>query len=714
MTRGQCRLAIAAALGIVAVHGASPPPGRAVACPSGGATLEVCIKNPTNSVQYVKISGEYVANQNTCHSPTVKIDYSIENVELSLLNGQVNCVPVYNLVSGMWVHHVEAQSGPGFMKQDRRVPVLYAAPWTPLARVDWTYFPSAIRVNLAGDGVADASRCPVNGISNPATCRLRDAIARANQISSPQNPTLIRFWVSPGTMTVSDPLRLEGASNQGHITIDGIEYDGRPWIVGDSNASQDPFYCRVDLNNTTNFRFESDGNTIQGLLIENTVPAPSAQQTKDLITTAAGRKNNLVYAVKIDGGNRRTCPSNNCTGTSDLFSVLGGVSFDQPGLTIKNVEGHSAIDKGVKANAGWVVIEDSWFHHNYRGNVQATLNGKAKALRSVAEKGGRRLCSGNPCSGLGAPDDVIVDNGANGLVANGGTSLLETDANIARLNTNNGIAVRQAGSPVLVAKNDYSCGNHFTGVGVADGGATATGQGIGAVYNGGNGVSVTTTGTVASANFGESTGITHPGNNAFAHNDNSMTPCQFRNNNTSKPVNAQRNQWVNNVGSKCGGGTVNLDTVRNHANDPLDIDASVPTIPSNALLGGQTIRIRGTGFDAIRGNPAPSGGCLKGDGTPSSSCCLTQPPAANVCGTGLHDPLSGKGNCVELCNSAGAWSALAVTAVTPTTIVSSIPHDVFMCTGESGAVHVSKRRDDLQKEEDQRPYCTNVSPKDQV
>lgn len=609
---------------------------------------------------------------------------------------------ITNLQSGMWLHHEKESAGGWWWPQSRKGPVLAASPGQPRARVNWKYYVNHIYVNAAGDDPADATKCPVNGVSSPATCMFRHAIAKANQVSTASSPARILFGVSPGAMTQTAALSLTGLSGQGNITIDAIEGDGNPWIVGDPSPPQDPFACTVDLNNTTALRFDSDNNRIQGLFIANTVPPSPAQQAKDLITASSGKKNNIVYAVKIDGGNRRDCPNNMCAGSFDLFSVLGGTSFLTPGVIIENVEGLAAIDKGVKANDGWGLVLDSWFHHNYRGNIQATLGGKLMAARNFVDRAGRRVS-----------DDLIVDDGANGLVANGGSSELFTDGNISRLNTNSGIGVRKSGSPMLAAANDYTCGNHFEGVAVSDDSATATGRGIAAVYNGDRGVKVSTTGTAWSANFGDGSGSTNPGNNAFAQNSSSNA-CQFANTNTSKAVNAARNYWFNDSPATCGGGTVNTSPILHFASEPLQLDDTHPTIPSNVILSGQTFRIVGSGFDAIRGNPAPSGGCTVGDGTPSTSCCLTQPAQANVCGSGTHNPLSDKGNCVELCNSAGGWQPIGVTAATPTTITATIPgSSVFLCSGDGALVHVSKRNGGSVLD-GEKPYCTNKWPKDMM
>jgi hypothetical protein len=88
-----------------------------------------------------------------------------------------------------------------------------------------------------------------------------------------------------------------------------------------------------------------------------------------------------------------------------------------------------------------------------------------------------------------------------------------------------------------------------------------------------------------------------------------------------------------------------------------------------------------------------------------------------VCGQGVHDPIADRGNCVELKTAGGTWVPLAVTSVTPTTIVSEIPDQVFGCVGDAegsdGQVSVSKLNTDVNPPvpiQWQEPYCTNANP----
>jgi hypothetical protein len=179
-------------------------------------------------------------------------------------------------------------------------------------------------------------------------------------------------------------------------------------------------------------------------------------------------------------------------------------------------------------------------------------------------------------------------------------------------------------------------------------------------------------------------------------------------------VSATNNQWRDPASDIEGPGPVTYLPVKDPASDPIVLSASQPTFPSNVLLKGQTIRVQGTGFNAVAGNPLgsdPNANCSTGYDDLSTSCCRT-PGKANVCGQGVHDPIADRGNCVELKTAGGTWVPTSVTSVTPTTIVTEIPDQVFGCVGDAagsdGEVSVSKLRDDGTPDSKQKPYCTNL------
>jgi hypothetical protein len=678
------------AVGLLA---ARPPDAGAVPCPTGGAKVDLCVTNPTNATTpLITLSGQYVANEYTCMGPPpITSQYS---TSFTVGPNQKYCpgaIPANGLVTGMYLHHISvAATG---QSQYQQSPMLY-----PVTRVEWTYFPNVVTVNQTGDGGACADSCTTN-------CTFRQAINRANTLSGGASaPVLIQFTVSPGAMRTTNPCVLQIAGN-GSITIDGVDSNGKPWIVGDPNATTDVPPRLVDLNNGNFMSIASSNNTVQGLDIKNTVAA-GQRQAGDLITIPAGKTNNQVIACRINGGNADA--GVNCSGgvcdsnTSDLFEVLGGTSFAAPAVTIRKVEGHSGIDKGIKANGssggGYAVVRDSWIHNNYRGGIQATLNSHIKLDRNTEEEAGFR-----------GTDKVQMDNAANGLVANGGTSTsqfnqLLMNGNISRNNVQHGLAAN-AGYATTTSQNDYLCGDGINGF--ASGGSgyshqTVSGTGTAAVYNQLRGVALT---GFDSANFGDQ--VANPGNNAFSQNVN----CDFQNTGPSA-VNARNSQWQDGVPRICSGGAgVNYNPTQSGPNELMFINADIPTIPSNVFLQGQTVRIYGHGFNAIAGNPL--NGCVQGIGdlttNPPTSCCR-QKAKANVCDPNTpHSPLSG--NCVEFQRTSldgGSSDEAAVTSVTPATIVTET--DATICMGNSGElVWVSKQRGDGSLDQQNASYCNNAN-----
>jgi hypothetical protein len=496
---------------------------------------------------------------------------------------------------------------------------------------------------------------------------------------------------------------------RGYITIDGIDSNGNPWIVGDANAaavgSQSPFSRVVDLNGVAWFSVASANNTIEGLSIKNTLPAGTPQPNNLLSFQGAAATSNLVEAVKIDGGNLLTC-SPNCNpicGSAcarDLVNVdSAGSSFTSPAVTVRNVEGLSALDKGVKAVAnGYAVVRDSWIHDNYRGGIQSATKscapggGHIKAERNTVERAGFRT------------DGQQVDNGANGLASHGDTSELVADANVSRNHVLRGATVDSTSTMTLA--NDYLCGTGTNGLATFDS-TTIKAQGVGSAYNALHGVTLA---DFSSADFGGGP-LGSAGNNMFGRNAGS--DCDFQN---AKPtptppggaqavVFARNDQWANDSPRVCG--SVDTSGIQHGAAVNMSLDTTTPIYPTNSLRGGQTLRVLGAGFNADAGNPAPiPSGCTTGVDL-TNSCCVKK-DKSNTC-SGTHTPAAG--NCVEL----GA-AALEVTSVTPTTIVTQVPGTStggWSCIGaqqsDSEKVFVTKMNADNPPRPVIRsgPYCLN-------
>lgn len=708
--------------------------------------MRVCIKNPTGmTAPAITVAGQAVNNQITCTGPDMLNSYSYTFMQVppGVDPDEDHCKVLpetaTGIVSGMYVHRIVVTSTDPDQEQYQQGPVLFDASenWPTIT---WTYFPHVFEVTNTGDSSASGT--------------LRTAIAMASSVATATSPALVRFTSSgQGEIEITGILPMIGP----WVTIDGTDNQGNPWIVGDRAAYlagyQDPFPVTIDLNNVASLRLRGD-STLKGLHIKNTVTSGSLQSRNLVISFDPG---NIIRAVKIDGGNTFNCTSAGCSGPYSLFQIQ-----EEGTASLINVEGHSALDKGVKVstfnapNGATLIatIEDSWFHHNYRGGIQATTppptpgvipQPMADVRRTHVELSGRRCspdqertCSscavgnlnqGDPCAkdsdcddmtegdGLGTcdTDNAIVDNGANGLAANARKSSVVSQESLFWLNRNNGISARN-GEAMYMGEADHSCGNRFSGLGLNQGnsaGTDADAHGGAFVYNGGEGVFLA--GTLSSS------GAHLTPNNVFTQNDPTDDPendpsCEVRNDGTEL-LDVRQNQWPSPTPSTCGSGPIDDAEPQDYVNDLVELDLLEPFFPSNVILEGQTIRIHGAGFNAVDGNPAPNvenDDCARGD-DPTESCCLLAPAAANVCGYNGSEyvPVEDAGMCVQIRvpNASFAWQPLSVTALTPTMIVTEIPEDyvVFGCKGDDATIKVSKQRDSGPQSKEGK-FCTNEKP----
>lgn len=499
-------------------------------------------------------------------------------------------------------------------------------------------------------------------------------------------------------MTQPGDLTLAGL---GYITVDATSTSGTPYIVGDAGAaaagSQLGFTRLVDLNNRARFVFSSSYNIIKGLDIVNSV---GAQEQFVHLVYQNGHVSNRLEATRFNAGNTILCAFNDCGGQFDIIRLGNGPYPNGTALTVKNVDGHSALKKGIELGSdGEILVEDSWFHNNYKGNLDGT-GATVFMDRTMLERGGLRVS-----------DDTPVDNGASGVYMSDG--YLHTEANIIRNNVLNGVRASSTSdafvSAAAILSNDFICGNGSDGIkSVASNPAIIVPaiNGLGGLvtsYNGGHGVN----------GLGETAavpaGVSINNNSAFLSN----TECGVYSSN-SQSIQAQYNQWRGSApfADACPGSGVDTSFPKT-LNEPIVIDMDHPFSPSSAILKGQTIRISGVDFDAVNGNPLPTGGCLAGSGILSSSCCR-QPARANRC-SALHTPTSG--NCVEVlpAGAGGNWTALDVTSVTPTTIAAQLPSGSgILCVGLTGAdkelISVTKRKMNGELSQREAKYCTNDRP----
>lgn len=718
--------AIVALMAIAAV----PRPLSAVSCPPLGAKVRVCVKNETSDTPTVFVAGSAVSNEITCTGPAPILGGYQANVLLGA--NQTTCSDLPGapggLVTGMYVHRIyyapPPTPGPSptpRAAQYQKGPVVWdgdanGANQNPV-QIDWTYHKTVLTVNSIADSVCNDANCQ----AAPGTCTLRQAVERARQ-GPAERPVLINFNLpNPSTIELTQTgstcgqLRLVTAApiaDMTNVTIDGTHPNGNPWIVGDRAAAaagtQGPFPVTVDLKNQVRFQITKHGVTVKGLHVKKTVPVAMVQANEVFLiqnvptTTGADIE---IRATKIDGGNQFPCvgDASPCAGTSDLINLATSRN-----LIVNNVEGHSALDKGIKAFSGSVLssaqVSNSWLHHNYRGNVQANGAGQISVSNSVVELAGRRYS-----------DNLSVDKPtpeANGMVANQGR--ITSTGNIVERNRAHGIVLRQSNASATLDR-DVACGNGNSGV-IVEAVATSptlNSDGVASVFNGQPGVRIN-----AAVSTIDPFGPSH----AFVNNVNTGNGCDFENTVTgmSNAVTVNDSQWTGGVPRKCGSGTVTVSSVQNHG--ATDLPETISTYPSNVLLAGQSVRamltpdmicpVENCAFNAVNGNTrvgVPN--CMIGDDVSDQACCRRSPRESNTC-DGMNQPPVGSGQCVQIRDRLGTWHTLRVDAVSPTMIVTSLPTDagsIFPCLGGDAEIRVVKRRGGGLVTT-LSPYCTNGDP----
>jgi hypothetical protein len=687
----------------------SPAQVRGVACPSGGAKVDVCVYNPTGSTSpLITVSGSVINGEFSCTGPApISGSYSSS---FSVGAGQTYCppggLPTGGLLSGMYVHRIQVTGTTQNQYQQGMALVSTGA----RPRVDWTYFPNVITVNVAGAG--GAGTCPVNAISSPATCDIRTAAFAAKNVSGTL-PVLIQLTVSPGTIP-SPVLRLE----RDNLTVDGADANGNPYIVGDANAaaagSQDAIPRVLELWPGNAVWVQANGVTLKGLEIRHLLGMGEAS-INNLITQFAPFTGTRLEAVRLDARNTTDCTAitapPQCDSPFSLIRLASRTTFPSgQSLTLVNVEGRSALYRGVDAQAkNDVLVQKSWLRNNYRGNVGAETS-TVRLEQSVIERAGLRA----------SDDRVVTAFSSHGVEITNPGSLdslhLETDKTIVRNNREAGIYAFGLGDVVL--QDDAICGNGANGLltlPALSGFIPSLNSlgGVGATYNTGSGARVAQDDFTAAALNNDS---------VFASN----TACGLFNSWPFDPVQARNNQWrggppptpiPDTCSGVAGAGPVDIGTEKDENTEPIMING---TAPSNAILNGQTLRVLGQGFNGINGNPLANPGpsptpstCSAGVNTlgagQGQSCCR-RTGRANGC-DGSNQPIDGGGNCVLLRSSAGQWFQLGVKAVTPRMLETQVPTGVFSCLGNSGEqVWVSKKVSGVPPIFDTGAYCTTTNP----
>ncbi len=647
----------------------------AVSCPGSGAKVKIVINNPTTSTgQQVFISGTVLAGLATCGGAS---DTYATSVTLTSTGDNTFILPVGGgLNTGIWVHHISV----GTQFQSQRVTVLYTTDSAQYATVHWTYYPTVVQVFTPGDAGT--------GTCTSSSCTLRQALNTANAATK---PALVQPMLSPGAMSQSSNLVIAGG-----VTIDGTDPLGHPSIVGDASATaqanQSPFNRAIDLKNTTSLFILGDDAAVRGLAINNT--NTSGQPGNNLIEGVAD--NITIENVRLDGGGSGTCDESCMLSTAALLSLQGD------NTRIANVEARAGYASAARLS-GVSTVSDSWFHHNY---VSGVSGDQVLLQRNLVDLTGRRL-----------GDNAVRNTAAVGVqtIASGE---IATERNLIRNSASYGIAADLLGG--LDLAHDAVCGNGADGVSVAgfNTAQTVSGTGLATAYNDGHGMDFFDTFQSGTIQIND--------HNAFTANND----CGFSNR-SNITASADGNQWrgattscTDSTGvdlcTGSGYSPVSCPSIQSPPDSPVMLNSFVPgssepVYPMNAILKGQTIRVQGWGFNAITGNPLAGTTCSLGSSDVSSANCCRKTNKANVCvGGGSSQPTapSDGSMCVAMVDQVSSWYPLAVTSVTPTTMVSEIPSAAMLCIGDAGTSYLQSIRvvklDSLGNPSSaQRDYCRN-------
>lgn len=666
---------------------AAVTPGGAISCPSGGAKVEVCVNNPaTTTSPSITVSGSYIPGEATCLGPNPPIVGTYSYTSTYPPGQTCTTLPSSNgIFSGMFRHRINVSSTT--QDQYQQGVVMYST--GTRSRVEWTFFPKVMTVSQAGS--AGSGSCPFNFVTS--NCDIRKAIDEANADNGNSDPILIRFTTSPGVLA---PGNL--TITRTNLTIDGTDSNGNPWIVGDANAaaagSQDPFPTVLHMAQASGIRISADNVTLQGLEIKHDLSFggnPLSHLVRHLSGSFTGT---VLKSVRLDHATTDDCVSGTCTEIFDLVNIPNrAASSGTPDVTLINVEARSAIDQGIQLGTNtFADIQRSWIRNNYKGNISAAGPNRVEIERSVIER-----------AGLRATDDRLVQSNAAGIsISSAGT--LETNGNIVRNNAYFGVSA--SGLTDIRPMEDSVCGNGAHGFYTSSAGGTpsVTGfGGLGYTYNQGNGANV----------------VQDDFSAVSLNNDSVLTSnalCGLWNNWSGDPVVATNNQWSGSAPypDTCVGsapGDVTVDPVQNHRGAGMTVDS---VFPSNVILKGQTLRVQGTIFNAIDGNPPASAACTTGvngsggsSGGQANSCC-NKTTRSNKCSE-LHEPGGfANGNCVELRNGTGGWTqSVPVRSVSPAMLEVEIPN-TFTCLGGSAEkVSVAKSITAGGTIRQETDYCTN-------
>jgi hypothetical protein len=197
----------------------------------------------------------------------------------------------------------------------------------------------------------------------------------------------------------------------------------------------------------------------------------------------------------------------------------------------------------------------------------------------------------------------------------------------------------------------------------------------------------------------------------------SNAQCGLYNSSSSTTLDARLNQWrpLNPpFEDVCPSPSGPIDTsgyVTTRQSSTPTLQGWPAPVPSNSSVFGQTVRVFGTNFDAVEGNPkGADSSCTLGVDLVAGlaeSCCRDA-AHANVC-QGEHNPPAAIGqHCVEVRNAATTptWYQLPARAFTPRFIETEGGR--FICVGGGNEkIRVTKRVSGGGTQRGERNYCTS-------
>lgn len=624
------------------------------ACAAGGATLTITVDNQTGVPQPVTFTE--TALTASCFGGTTSFTASTICAE-----GSTECLAVPGLVSGVWRHQISV----GLQNQYQKSIIVAADPNGTANAIFWVAFKTVLTVDRTDDVSSDPTpQCP--SVPGTHTCTLRQAMMAG--VTAPA-PLLVQF--DPAVFPAGTPTAVQLTQSANlpiagyRIMVDGTDPNGDPTFRGD------PYNRIVVLPpRGATIDFSNQWAAVVGLFLQRPTLADRARPYDMILFDGTGgmTQQNRVVNCKLDGG------GGNLTVKSvgqDCIEGSGGAGTNWSAANlVQNTEVTGCPDKGVKATTlAFLVVRDSWVHHNIGGGIQATLSGNIEADRNVIEY-----------SGYNTAAQVFPD--ANGLSANGANasvspttpntpSVLQTNGNIIRYSSSRGISVQ--GLSTASIGNDLSCGAMNRGTNAQNGIAiieavgavpAVTVRGTTTVYNGRSGAAINGQGT---ADFGD--GSLDPGNNAFTQNatNGGLGGHNFDNSSGQTGVPAIGDQWQHcyadsqHPAGTCDGdigldvsGPVNFEPPQPNRTDASSLPLVVQGFSPTKAKAGDLVHINGSGFDAISGYPTG------GD-------CTTTIEQNNACDTPTG------GNCVQYEVSPGVWVDLPVQSVTPTEIIVQLP-----------------------------------------